>query len=124
MLSRTHRFHGHNSLNYVYKSGHTARTADISLRYAPNNRRETYRCAVVVSKKVSKSAVVRNRIRRRVYEAVRLQEARITEPLDLVFSVFQEKVAVIPSNELQQRVKQLLDQAVEPRAKSAPVAKN
>lgn len=110
MLSRKHRFHGHNSLNYVYQNGQTARTADMTLRYALNMRRKTYRCAVVVSKKVSKSAVVRNRIRRRVYEAVRLQDGRISEPLDLVFSIFQEKIAEIPADELQQRVKHLLSQ--------------
>lgn len=117
MLSRKHRFHGHNSLNYVYQNGHTARAADMTLRFAPNKRRDTYRCAVVVSKKVCKSAVVRNRIRRRVYEAVRLQEAHIIEPLDLVFSVFQEKVAEIPASELQHRVEQLLDQAVAAKPK-------
>ena len=115
MLSRKHRFHGHNSLNYVYQNGQTARTTDMTLRYAPNKRRETYRCAVVVSKKVSKSAVVRNRIRRRVYEAVRQQESRINKPLDLVFSIFQEKIAEIPASELQNRIEHLLDQAVGPK---------
>lgn len=110
MISRAHRFHGHNSLNYVYKNGKTARTIDMTLRYAPNSKRQTYRCAVVVSKKVSKSAVVRNRIRRRIYEAIRMQDAVITQPMDLVFSVFQESVADIPASQLNHRVCQLLGQ--------------
>lgn len=41
--------------------------------------------AVVVSKKISKSAVVRNRIRRRFYEAVRTNRILDSSKLDIVF---------------------------------------
>lgn len=108
MLSRRHRFHGLHSLDFVYRQGKTARTTDMSLRFIRNSRRKDYRVAVVVSKKVHKSAVVRNRIRRRVYEAIRLAEPPITEPYDLVFTIHQATVAEIPASELKQRVEQLL----------------
>lgn len=100
MIARKHRFHGHGSLRYVYRNGHTVRTATTSLRYIVNQRRSTYRLAVVVSKKVSKSAVVRNRIRRRVYEIVRTNQTKIQEPYDMVFTVFSEQIANMPAEEL------------------------
>jgi ribonuclease P protein component len=67
--------------------------------------------AVVVSKKVSKSAVVRNRIRRRVIENIRLLEDQISQPYDLVVTIFDEKVATMPAEELTDVLKNLLRQA-------------
>ena len=111
MLSRTHRFHGHSSLSFAFKQGSVVRGPLVSLRYALNPRRKSYRVAVVVSRKVSKSAVVRNRIRRRVYAAVREQAVRITEPYDLVFSCFSEDLATIEIAKLQQLVAESLQKA-------------
>ena len=112
MISKQHRFHGHGSLNFVYRKGKTFRAEFISLRVAPS-RRSDYRMAVVVSKKVSKSAVVRNRIRRRVYEIVRLERSLVGATLacDLVFTVFDERLASMPSLELHVVVVGLLQQA-------------
>lgn len=111
MLTSANRFHGHNSLRYVYQKGKTVRGPLCALKYAPNNRRKTYRLAVVVSKKVHKSAVVRNRIRRRLYEAVRLESPKIQEPYDIVITVFNEQVANIPSQEITRLVHAQLKQA-------------
>lgn len=103
MLSRTHRFHGYGSLRYVYRNGKVARGPYCLLKYAPNSRRSTYRVAVVVSKKVHKSAVVRNRIRRRIYEIVRTDLAP-NQPYDLVFTVFSEKLATLPADQLRKMI--------------------
>ncbi len=111
MISRAHRFHGHGSLRYVYQHGQTVRGPLTSLKYIENGRRNQYRLAVVVSKKVSKSAIIRNRIRRRLYEAVRGHEAQITKPYDLVITVFHDQLATLPSDELQRLVKAQLRQA-------------
>lgn len=83
----------------------------VSLRYILNQRRDSYRVAVVVSRKVSKSAVVRNRIRRRIYEAVRELEPRISSAYDLVFVVYGEDLARIRSAALQKAVRQQLHSA-------------
>lgn len=93
MISQAHRFHGRNSLRYVYQRGQNVRGGTISLRFADNPRRQSYRVAVVVSRKVSKSAVVRNRIRRRVYELVRQYAGLLSRPVDLVFTVYGEDIA-------------------------------
>lgn len=111
MISRVHRFHGHGSLRYVYQHGQTIRGPLTALKFVLNSRRKTYRLAVVVSKKISKSAVVRNRIRRRLYEAVRLHEPELTRPYDMVITVFHEQLASLPPNELRVMVRAQLRQA-------------
>jgi len=68
---------------------------------------------VVVSRKVHKSAVVRNRIRRRIYEIVRQSDARLTDHRDLVFTVFSERIAEMPAADLAPAVKRLLTKAAE-----------
>ena len=75
--------------------------APIALRYASNPRLHTWRAAVVVSRKVSKAAVVRNRIRRRIFEIVRAHGAAIGHEYDLVFSVYDATVATMNYNTLQ-----------------------
>lgn len=111
MISRKHRFHGYGSLRYVYQHGKTVRAPMSSLKFAPNPRRSDYRLAVVVSKKVNKSAVTRNRIRRRLYEAVRGHEASIKEPYDMVLTVFSEQMATVSAEELQKIATSHLKQA-------------
>jgi ribonuclease P protein component len=92
MLSRTHRFHGLGSLRGVYRGGGTVRGPLFAVKYLNNPRRQTYRAAVVVSKKVHKSAVVRNRMRRRLYELVRELEGQIAAPYDIVITVYQDSL--------------------------------
>ena len=111
MISRIYRFHGHNSLNYVYRNGKTVRGPLCALKYTPNSRRTEYRLAIVVSKKVSKLAVVRNRIRRRLYEVYREEMAGVQQPYDLVVTVFHADIATIPSAEIRTMVHAQLKQA-------------
>lgn len=111
MIIGAHRFHGHNSLRFVYTEGKTVRGAMLSVRSVENKKRRNYRCAVVVSKKVSKSAVIRNRIRRRIYEIVRNEVPKNAEPVDFVITVFSDQVAVVPHIELQQSLRKLLSQS-------------
>lgn len=111
MINSIHRFHGHGSLRFVYQRGETVRGPLTAIKYVENSRRQTYRLAVVVSKKVSKSAVKRNRIRRRLYEVVRLIQAEITQPYDMVMTVFHENLAELPQDQLQRLVYAQLRQA-------------
>lgn len=111
MISRPHRFHGHASLRFVYQRGKTVRGQFVALRYQSNPRRDHYRAAVVVSRKVHKSAVVRNRIRRRIYEIIRQHLANDLPPVDLVFTVFSDRVATMEAAELKQQVLALVDKA-------------
>jgi ribonuclease P protein component len=86
----------------------------------PNTRRDQYRLAVVVSRKISKSAVVRNRIRRRIYENVRILSKSFTAPYDLLIIVYDEGVADMSASALTADVVKMLTKAkVIPSAPSA-----
>lgn len=111
MLRRAHRFHGYGSLRYVYQHGHNVRGTAMGVRSVMNRRRTNYRLAVVVSKKVHKSAVVRNRIRRRIFEIVRRHSDSLKPNQDIVITVFQENVETMPAAELEDRLLQLFERA-------------
>ena len=112
MISKIHRFHGRGSLNYVYQKGRAVRGEFVSMRTAPSKRSD-YRLAVVVSRKVSKSAVVRNRIRRRICEIVRVEKKAVEAPwpYDLVISVFDERLATADFDDVHAAIVKLLQKA-------------
>lgn len=113
MISARHRFHGYGSLKNVYKNGTTTRGPLFSIKSQLNTRRSSYRLAVVVSRKVHKSAVGRNRIRRRLYETVRDLESDIVQPFDIVISVFADSILELSPTDLQQQLKkQLFDAGI------------
>ncbi len=119
MINRSHRFHGNNSLRAVYRHAQTLRSSSLSLKVAGNQRREGYRAAVVVSRKVSHSAVVRNRIRRRIFEIIR-HHTDPRSPSDLVVTVFGPELATLPANQLEKNVSELLAAAGAPSASKKP----
>jgi ribonuclease P protein component len=112
VISKRNRFHGLGSLNRTYKKGYGAREGALSIKTDPN-RKQDYRLAVVVSKKVSKSAVVRNRIRRRLYEAVRNIKQDDPNPwhFDIIVTCFDDDVADQPAGQLRASVEKLLKKA-------------
>ena len=109
MLGSRNRFQGRNSLTPVYRKGHTARQSDMQLRVL-STQNATFRLAVVVSKKVHKSAVVRNRIRRRIYEIARLR-LHAENHRDIVVTVFDARFAVLPASEMNDIVVKLFHKA-------------
>lgn len=111
MITQRHRFHGQASLARVYQHGSTARATSFNGKYLWRDERRPYRVAVVVSKKVSKSAVVRNRIRRRMYELVRQLDPPLPNGLDFVIMVYSEDVADQPHDQLQTALTSLLQKA-------------
>jgi ribonuclease P protein component len=111
MITRAHRFHGHASLPALYRRAHTARGTFMNLKYAPLGKDRPYRLAVVVSRKVHKSAVVRNVIRRRLYEAVRLREKRFLASFDLAITVYSDNIATIKYPELETQLQDLFIKA-------------
>lgn len=111
MLSQHYRFHSRGGVRYTYQHGKTIRTPLMSLVFAPNSKHHQ-RFSVVVSKKVLKSAVGRNRIRRRVYEAIRLELPTFTAHLDCIFVIYNRNILQLPFNELRRELRVLLDRAL------------
>jgi ribonuclease P protein component len=111
MLAFKYRFHGHGSLRYVYTHGQAVRSRLVTLKYTTHPKRKEPRVAVVISKKVLKSAVGRNRVRRRLYEVVRQELPKIEPSRDLVFIIFSSEIISLPQPELVQMVQQLFTSA-------------
>ena len=111
MLAFANRFHGHGSLRFVYKNGQAIRSRLITIKYTTNPHRKHSRFAVVISKKVHKSAVGRNRMRRRIYEIVRHELPRIPLAHDVAIMIFSSEVINLPAEELTETIRQLFDQA-------------
>lgn len=108
MLAFRYRFHGHGSLRYVYSHGKAVRSRLLTIKYSQHPKRKKPRIAVVVSKKVYKGAVGRNRIRRRLYEIMRHELPHVPYNQDIVLIVFSSEILTMPHDELVAMVKQLL----------------
>lgn len=108
MLAFKYRFHGHGSLRYVYKNGQVVRSHLATVKYTVNPHRKQPRFAVVVSKKVHKGAVGRNRMRRRIYEIIR-QRIEQAKNYDVVVIVSSAEALTLSSKELQDAVYSLLE---------------
>ena len=110
MLSKRYRFHSRGGVRYVYQKGKTVRNQKMSLVFVPNERGFT-RVAAVVSKKVEKTAVARNSIRRRIYEVVRRNFDDMPKKMDYVFVVFSSDVLTMPFDKLEELMGELVRQA-------------
>ena len=110
MLAFKYRFHGHGSLKYVYAHGQTVRSHLITLKYSSHPKRKNPRIAIVISKKIIKGAVGRNRVRRRLYEIMRHEIPNVKENSDIVLLVFSAEVRDMPAEELKQTVQHLLQE--------------
>ena len=109
MLSKTHRFHGSSSLNYVYRKGKTVRSPYAAMKFVPG-KYDTYRVAIVVAKKVDRTAPARNRIRRRLYEAIRLSAGDLLTNQDIVVTVFDDSFITMPAETLQKSIRRQLQE--------------
>lgn len=87
------------------------RSSMFVVKYSKNPRRTDSRFAVVVSKKVLKSAVGRNRVRRRLYEVIRHELPKLKSSHDAVVMVFSAEVRSMPHQQLRGVITQLLAQA-------------
>ena len=67
--------------------------------------------AVVVSKKVEKTAVGRNRMRRRVYEVIRRNFEYLPKNTDYIFVVFTKEVMRMPYSELEKILGELVEES-------------
>ncbi len=111
MLSSDFRFHGHGSLRYLYKNADAFRAKFFTIKVLKNSHRNKSRFAVVVSKKVHKSAVGRNRMRRRIYEILRSELPKLNDVYDIVVIITTSEVITADFTELQSSMRSLFEQA-------------
>ena len=108
MLNKKYRFHSRGGVKWVYKHGKTVRGRQASLVFAVNEKGVT-RVAVVVSKKVEKTAVGRNRIRRRVYEIIRKNFEYLPKKMDYIFVIYSAEIRRMEYKELEKMLGKLVE---------------
>ena len=110
MLKKKYRFHSRGGVRYVYQKGKTIRSPKVSLVFVDNAKGFT-RFGVIVSKKVEKTAVRRNYIRRRVYEILRKNIDSIPKKRDYLFVIFSKEVGTMPVSELEKVLGRLVEES-------------
>lgn len=108
-MRRAYRLRRPDQFQRVRRTGRRWDNQLLTLNAAPSRRRVT-RCGFVVSTRIGK-AVERNRIRRRVREAVRLMYEHIAPGWDLVFILRSPALATTDFSTIQSAVTSLLQRA-------------
>ncbi|NOK59243.1 MAG: ribonuclease P protein component [Chloroflexi bacterium AL-W] len=108
-MKRVYRLRRPDQFQRVRRGGRGWEHPLFVLRVAPT-RRHTTRCGFVVGKRLG-SAVVRNRAKRRVREAVRLVYHHIKPGWDVVFVIRSPATATIAFINIQDAVENVLQQA-------------
>lgn len=106
MLPKENRLKKKKDFQKVFSSGEMVQGETVGVLFSKT--KDKTRVGIVVSSKVSKKAVERNRVRRAVQESFRKFLPRITQPLDIVVLVKKkilEKSAVEVENDLEQVLK-------------------
>ncbi len=83
MFKRINRLNKKKDIENVFKNGRASYNKIIGVKTV-NNELEQTRFAVIISKKVSKSAVNRNKIKRQIREIIKMQLKRIKTNKDCI----------------------------------------
>ncbi len=84
MLPKKFRLHADNDIKRLVRGGKTFFLPQLTLKYQVNDQK-TLRLGFVVSTKVDKKAVIRNKVKRRMREALRAELDNIKNGNDLLF---------------------------------------
>lgn len=93
MLARANRLRLGRDIDRVYRQGRYGRGELLAVKMLKRPSGAT-RAVVIVGKKVSKKAVVRNRIRRRLTELLASDWQQITPQCDIVVTVYADASAI------------------------------
>jgi ribonuclease P protein component len=108
-MQKRYRLRKNNDFQKVFQYGKATSNNAFVLHVRHVREKRTFRFGICVSKKVG-NAVVRNRIRRRVKETVRLMANHINTKIDIVCIVRLPALTLTPY-QLTQSIRQLLDRA-------------
>ena len=86
MLSKKNRLKKNKDFNKIFKKGKKINEEVLLLIILKNNLKET-KVGVVINKKVSKKAVIRNKIKRRIYNSIRNKLPEIEKGFDFLIIV-------------------------------------
>jgi ribonuclease P protein component len=106
MLPKNNRLKNKKDFESVFKKGKSFKEDFLFLKVSKNNLKNT-RFGVIVSKKFSKKAVIRNQTRRKIKEAIRPLLPNIKHGLDVVIIV-RLGLNIVDFWDLSQKVETLL----------------
>ncbi len=86
MLAQKYRLVKQSDFDLVFKNGKKAPSRLFFVRFASNSR-ENCRFGVVISNKISKKAVVRNRLKRQIREIIRLNLSKFIQNMDIIVNI-------------------------------------
>jgi ribonuclease P protein component len=109
MLATTNRLRDRRAIAQVMRRGRVVSDGPIMIKAAANHLSYS-RAVVVVSKKVSKKAVVRNRLRRRVAGILAAEWATVAPGYDIVVTV-RDNVVTAATPELTRPIQATLQRA-------------
>ena len=89
MLKKTNRITKDKEFDRAFKTGQSFYTKVFGIKAAGNNL-EAIRLGVLVSTKVSKKAVIRNKVKRQIREIIQKELPALKEGKDLVVIVFSQ----------------------------------
>lgn len=109
MLSKQYRLQKDKDFELVFKKGRIVSNEFLFLKLIKNNLAVS-RFGFIISKKISKNATVRNKIKRRLREIIRKELAKIKQRFDIVIGV---KAEILDKNyqETEKEVKSLLEKS-------------
>jgi ribonuclease P protein component len=109
MIAKKFRLHKKSDFDELAKSSNKFYSNNFVLKFIKNE--EDFNCfAVVASKKISLKAVIRNKVRRRVYEVIRLNMDSFKKSFKIIIFV-KKGVLEMEYKELEQEVLSLFKKA-------------
>ncbi len=107
MLAKKHRLSGSKDYERVQSQGNVVQSDCFGLAFFDRKDAEPTRFGFVVSTKISKDAVDRNRFKRTMSEAVRMESSRVKNGYDVVF-LAKTYISRKPTSEVMKEVKAAL----------------
>ena len=106
MLKRSYRLRKDRDFQKLYRNGRRYTTPHFVVYYLAS-RFENTQVGFVVSKKVAKNAVVRNKLRRRASAVIEGYYPKISKPMHIIVLI-RKDFSVLSSTELNTEINQLL----------------
>jgi ribonuclease P protein component len=83
MLPKTNCLKKKKDFERVFKKGKGFKEDFLVIRFVPNNQKKS-RFGIIISKKISKKATIRNKIKRRIRQLLRIRLKEIRKGIDIV----------------------------------------
>lgn len=106
-LPKSNRLTRDKDFKNVFDSGETVKDSFLFIKFLKNESRKSSRFGIVISSKVSKKAIVRNRVRRQISEIIRNNLKRVVNSIDVVI-VTNSKIVDKEFTEIEKVVLRLL----------------